>query len=365
MTELTSRPLRVFLCHSSGDKPTVRELYRQLNVEGWIDVWLDEAKLFPGHDWNLEIEKAVEAADVILVCISNNSITKEGYIQRELRIVLDYADYKPEGTLFIIPVRLEECEPPRRLRRWQYVDYFPKAKRKIAFQRLLESLKVRASELGLLTAHPKKSESPVSSVLPKRTVPKPVKTDPKVSPKLTPSTTPTLAKARIDSIWMYGRLIVLFLLTLGFLGPWEIEKTVESVSSHVKSFSEVIREPYLTIMPLATIGLSLITLMRLLRWRLGAHQAIVRLEALGVGIASISVVSFVLQIVIFPWSLGWGLWAALAGIYVASFNIIFETRYTFLEKGQKLPRSTWLLGFTNFLPWLLAGLLILRGLLSN
>jgi hypothetical protein len=87
-----------------------------LRDETWIQPWLDEEELYPGHDWNLEIEKAVEAADVILVCLSKGSTTKAGYVQREIRITLDYADYKPEGTLYIIPIRLEECDPPRRLR---------------------------------------------------------------------------------------------------------------------------------------------------------------------------------------------------------------------------------------------------------
>ena len=62
MTE--TRKLRVFLCHSSQDKPIVRELYQRLNAEGWIDPWLDEEKLLPGQDWEMEIEKAVEATDV-------------------------------------------------------------------------------------------------------------------------------------------------------------------------------------------------------------------------------------------------------------------------------------------------------------
>jgi hypothetical protein len=35
------RPLRVFPCHASGDKPAVRELYQKLAAEGWIDPWLD------------------------------------------------------------------------------------------------------------------------------------------------------------------------------------------------------------------------------------------------------------------------------------------------------------------------------------
>ncbi len=145
------RLLRVFLCHSSNDKPTVRELYQKLRNETWIQPWLDEEELYPGQDWNMEIEKAVEAADAILVCLSKGSITKEGYVQRELRSVLDFADYKPEGTLYIIPVRLEECEPPRRLRSWQYADYF-EGQRDRAFQRLLVSLKRRADALALMDA---------------------------------------------------------------------------------------------------------------------------------------------------------------------------------------------------------------------
>jgi hypothetical protein len=54
---ITDRKLRVFLCHSSQDKPIVRELYQRLNAEGWIDPGLDEEKLLPGQDWDMEIEK--------------------------------------------------------------------------------------------------------------------------------------------------------------------------------------------------------------------------------------------------------------------------------------------------------------------
>jgi len=157
----TNRPLRVFLCHSSQDKPAVRELYQKLRAESWIQPWLDEEELYPGQDWNMEIEKAVEAADAIIVCLTRGSITKEGYVQRELRIVLDFADYKPEGTLYIIPARLEACEPPRRLRAWQYADYF-EGQRERALERLLVSLKRRADSLELKpeSSVPQKEETP-------------------------------------------------------------------------------------------------------------------------------------------------------------------------------------------------------------
>jgi len=151
---IEKRPLKVFLCHSSHDKAIVRELYQRLNSESWIDPWLDEENLYPGQDWDLEIEKAVETADAVIICLSNNSVSKEGYLQRELRFVLRIADYKPEGTVFVIPVRLDDCHIPRRLEIWQYVDYFPESRQDWAYQRLLGSLKVRAQKLGIPTADP-------------------------------------------------------------------------------------------------------------------------------------------------------------------------------------------------------------------
>ena len=139
MTE--TRKLKVFLCHASQDKPVVRELYQRLNAENWIDPWLDEEKLLPGQDWDLEIEKAVEASDAVIVCLSSNSITKNGYIQKELRKILDEADRKPEGNVFLIPIRFDDCAIPRRLQSLHYVDYFPLEWREGSLQKLLKALR--------------------------------------------------------------------------------------------------------------------------------------------------------------------------------------------------------------------------------
>src|SRR5512145_120694 len=100
------RKLKVFLCHASQDKPIVRELYQRLLAEDWIEPWLDEEKLLPGQDWDMEIEKAVRASDAVVVCLSTNSVDKEGYVQHEIRLVLRIASYKPENTIFVIPIRL-------------------------------------------------------------------------------------------------------------------------------------------------------------------------------------------------------------------------------------------------------------------
>jgi acyl carrier protein len=143
MTE-SGRLLRVFLCHSAGDKHRVRELYQRLRSDG-IKPWLDEQDLLPGQDWSLEIAKAVRNSDVVLVCCSRESINKAGFIQREIRFALDVADEQPENTIFIIPLRLEECEVPDRLRRWHWVNLFEES----GYEKLMRALRVRASGLGL------------------------------------------------------------------------------------------------------------------------------------------------------------------------------------------------------------------------
>jgi hypothetical protein len=83
----------------------------------------------------------------VVVCLSTRSVGKEGYIQKELRFVLDIALEKPEGSIFVIPLRLENCEIPRRLRSWQYADYFPENRRG-AYDRLIISLMARKSAIA-------------------------------------------------------------------------------------------------------------------------------------------------------------------------------------------------------------------------
>lgn len=136
--------LRVFLCHSSEDKATVRQLYRRLRSDGF-DPWLDEENLLPGQDWHLEIQKAVRSAHVVLVCLSQGSITKAGYVQREIKYALDVADEQPEGTIFLIPVKLEECQVPTRLGRWQWLNLHGSG----GYERLIQALGLRAKDLHI------------------------------------------------------------------------------------------------------------------------------------------------------------------------------------------------------------------------
>lgn len=137
-----TRLLRIFLCHSSSDKPVVRAMYRRLRTDGFAP-WLDEEDLLPGQRWEEEIPRAVRGSDVVIVCLSKGSVTKAGYVQKEIKYALDVADEQPEGAIFLIPLRLEECQVPDRLSPWQWVDYFEEP----GYERLLLALRKRAKDV--------------------------------------------------------------------------------------------------------------------------------------------------------------------------------------------------------------------------
>lgn len=140
-TTRRKRLFQAFLCHASSDKQKVRELYKRLRNDG-IKPWLDEEDLLPGFEWEIEIPKAVQNSDVVIVCLSKDAVTKTGYVQKEIKYALDIADEQPEGKIFIIPLKLEECDVPKRLSRWQWVNLFNEN----GYQRLLRSLNIRAKE---------------------------------------------------------------------------------------------------------------------------------------------------------------------------------------------------------------------------
>jgi anti-anti-sigma factor len=149
MLEDRRQRLAVFLCHSSADKSAVRDLHRRLVAAG-AKPWLDEIDLLPGQVWEREIPAAVRRSDAVLVCLSSNAVNRTGYLQREIKHALDAAEEQSDDSIFLIPGRLEPCDVPERLRRWQWVDLFASD----GHDRLLTSLQARALALGRYRIQP-------------------------------------------------------------------------------------------------------------------------------------------------------------------------------------------------------------------
>ena len=64
------------------------------------------------------------------------------------------AEEKPEGTIFVIPVKLEEVGVPKRLSQWQWANLFEEG----GYQRLVRALNVRAGTIGVGVSAREKAE---------------------------------------------------------------------------------------------------------------------------------------------------------------------------------------------------------------
>jgi hypothetical protein len=152
--ELEFKPetgIRIFIGYASEDFPRARRLYRDLKAAGF-QPWLDREKLLPGQNWPRAIERAIEVADIAILCFSKQSLSRRSYFHSELRYVLECAERMPLEGVFFVPVRFDSCDVPISVsRQYQWVDLFPDWKRGV--ERIAES--VRSHVLLEKTPHDK------------------------------------------------------------------------------------------------------------------------------------------------------------------------------------------------------------------
>jgi len=148
---MTSQPKLIpFLCYAKENKVIVREFSAKLKSEGWIDPWFDEEDILPGQVWQDSVTNGVRNSHAVIVFLSKVAVASEGFFHKELKLAIDTAKEKPEGTIFIIPIRLNDCDVPQMLSMYQYVDYFgSEAHKAYVYSSLIESLKQRAQGIGI------------------------------------------------------------------------------------------------------------------------------------------------------------------------------------------------------------------------
>lgn len=115
----------VFISYAREDYDSAKRLYNDLKAAG-LEPWLDKENITAGQDWKEVIMDAIENCRYFIPLFSSTSVTKISYIQSEYVFALEYAENYPSGTIFAIPVKLDDCKIPiRKLRMKQHVDLFP------------------------------------------------------------------------------------------------------------------------------------------------------------------------------------------------------------------------------------------------
>ncbi|MCR9141492.1 MAG: TIR domain-containing protein [bacterium] len=126
---------RVFLCYSEEDFEQVEKLYDQMQAAGWRP-WLDERDILPGEKRKQAIEDAIADSDFFLACVSDNVARRRGRVQKEIRDALDVLQNLLEDDIYLIPVLLEACALPERLKEFQPVRLY----REGGFDNLIRAL---------------------------------------------------------------------------------------------------------------------------------------------------------------------------------------------------------------------------------
>lgn len=133
----------VFLSYAHEDRPEAERLYSDITAAG-LSVWFDRESLLPGQQWKPAIRTAIRNVQFFVALMSSRSTTKRGFVNREFSEAFEVLEEFPESAVFLIPVRLDDCEPPhRRLMDLHRVDLFPDWE--VGLTRLLKALGVTVS----------------------------------------------------------------------------------------------------------------------------------------------------------------------------------------------------------------------------
>jgi hypothetical protein len=93
-------------------------------------VWMDIRSIPTGSNWDLEVQKALDTSDMMLVLLSPSAVGSQN--------VADEWSYFIEKNKGIVPLLVEPCEVPFRLSRRQRVDFTADYRK--GFQQLIKAL---------------------------------------------------------------------------------------------------------------------------------------------------------------------------------------------------------------------------------
>jgi tetratricopeptide (TPR) repeat protein len=136
----------VFLSYCGDNRADVAKLRDELMVAG-EPVWWDQ-DILPGQNWELEIDMAMRAAYAVVLCLSKESQARTATgMYPEVRNAIETYRLHSPGDIFLIPVRLSDCQIPSfkidattKLDGIQFVDLFPPKQRAAGVEKLIRAL---------------------------------------------------------------------------------------------------------------------------------------------------------------------------------------------------------------------------------
>ena len=90
--------MQVFISHSYKDKKIAKELSSRLSAAG-VNIWLAEEEILPGENFSLEVGKALERSEAIVILLSPDAVGSSN-----VRSEIAYALSSPKFEGRVVPV---------------------------------------------------------------------------------------------------------------------------------------------------------------------------------------------------------------------------------------------------------------------
>lgn len=130
----------IFLSYVSEDRARVLPFYELLDAHN-LAPWMDCKSILSGQNWDYEITTALERSDIIVIFVSENSVDKRGYAQKEISFAIEKIKEKLASDIYVIPVQLDPVDFPSPLRGIQFLQTEGKSQSTIE-KELLDSIGV-------------------------------------------------------------------------------------------------------------------------------------------------------------------------------------------------------------------------------
>jgi hypothetical protein len=113
MTTSNETAGHAFISYVHEDADRVRSIISALRAAD-VPVWTDKTKLSPGEDWQLTIRKAIQRNSLAFLAVfsTNSQARSKSYQHEELNLAVEQFRLHPPGRVWLIPVRLDDCQLP-------------------------------------------------------------------------------------------------------------------------------------------------------------------------------------------------------------------------------------------------------------
>ena len=122
---------RVFISYAREDEKFVLRFASELRTRG-ISIWLDQWDISPGADWDQSIDRALRESERFIVILSPAAVSSR-QVRAEIQAAIDTAKA-------VFPVLYKDCEVPRVIRLYQFLDFRDDHECSQTLERLTEAL---------------------------------------------------------------------------------------------------------------------------------------------------------------------------------------------------------------------------------